>query len=52
MKIESGNCIASIDNIRLYPYVHEGYLYSEDNQPLLCLDAIRKLNGSLAGSGR
>ncbi len=52
VKIESGNCIASIDNIRLYPYVHEGYLYSEDNQPLLCLDAIRKLNGSLAGSGR
>lgn len=47
LEIASEECGVSIDNVRLYPYVHQGYLYSEENGELQCLDAVRKLNRNL-----
>lgn len=47
LEIASEGCGVSIDNVRLYPYVHQGYLYNEENEELQCVKAVRELNRNL-----
>lgn len=47
VSIESQNCRLSIDNLRLYSQIQQGYLYDENNKELQCLDGIRMLNSTL-----
>lgn len=47
LEITSEECGVSVDNVRLYPYVHQGYLYNEENEALQCMKAVRELNRHL-----
>ena len=38
----------NIDNLRMYSFVQNGYLYSTDNEELVYIDSIRELNKQLA----
>ena len=40
-----------LDNLRLYNFVQEGYLYSQDNQEQRFIESIRRLNMALSAEG-
>lgn len=48
LKISSIDSDLTIDNMRLYCQIQQGYLYDEDSNALDCIDAVRSLNHSLA----
>ncbi len=45
--LESIDCKLTIDNIKLYAQVQQGYLYDENNNELQCIEGIRALNNKL-----
>ncbi len=47
LHISSADTELSIDNLRLYCQIQQGYLYDEDLNELECIDAVRSLNNSL-----
>lgn len=44
ISLESKDCSLTIDNIKLYAQVQQGYLYDENNNELQCIEGIRALN--------
>lgn len=48
LTISSKDSICSIDNVRVYSQLQQGFLYDENNNPLNCLDGIRSLNTKLS----
>lgn len=47
LEILALDCEVSIDNVKLYTHVQQGYLYDENRQELRCIEGIRKLNQML-----
>lgn len=47
ISLESKDCCLTIDNIKLYAQVQQGYLYDENNNELQCIEGIRALNSRL-----
>lgn len=47
LSFESNNCYLSIDNLKLYSQIQQGFLYDTENNELQCIEGIRNLNNSL-----
>lgn len=47
IEINAQNCEVSIDNVRLYSQIQQGFLYDENNNEIMCIEGIRVLNENL-----
>ncbi len=47
LEIQAVDCEVSIDNVKLYTHVQQGYLYDENKRELRCIKGIRQLNQRL-----